>query len=378
MRSAVELAAAVNRGALSAGEVVGAALDRIAALDRDLRAFTEVWGDRARADAARIDQRVRDGADLPLAGVPIGLKASEGNATAQAQRLLAAGCVAVGTTSVPPRTTAWQTAGITARGRTLNPWNRRWSPGGSSAGSAVAVAAGMVPMATGSDGAGSVRIPAAWCGVLGLKLTNGRLPARDRAGLNAPGIIACHASDLAAYVEVVTGVADLHPMTTPLRVAWSPDLGYAETEPEIADVARAALDASDVLEMAPVRVELRDPGPAWTALRGGDRDPATVELNDQRLRDLFEQVDLIATPTTPNPPHGHSGPGTAMSVALTWTFNLSGHPAISLPAGRTASGAPVGLQLVAPHLSEELLLAVANCHATYGLGDRPSLHFDES
>jgi Asp-tRNA(Asn)/Glu-tRNA(Gln) amidotransferase A subunit family amidase len=96
----------------------------------------------------------------------------------QTVRLVAAGCVPVGATAVPGRGTSWQTWGHTDRGPTLNPLGPAFSPGGSSAGSAAAVAAGLVPLATGSDGAGSVRIPAAWCGVLGLKLTNGRVPAR--------------------------------------------------------------------------------------------------------------------------------------------------------------------------------------------------------
>lgn len=359
--SAVDIAAAITRREVSALEVVDTALDRIVSADSRLRAFTEVWPDRARAAAARIDRQTDGVAGMPLAGVPIGLKATEGSESVQAQRLLAAGCVAVGTTSVPASSTAWQTSGTTARGPTLNPWDSRLSPGGSSAGSAVAVAAGMVPIATGSDGAGSVRIPAAWCGVLGLKLTNGRLPARDRAGLNAPGVLARHASDLAAYVSVVTGVRASHELAGPLRVAWSADLGYADTEPEIAAVARSALAAFELIDIAPIQVALRDPERAWTTLRHSGPDPAVEELradNDQRLRDLFEQVDLIATPTTPNPPHGHGGPGNAMSVALTWTFNLSGHPAISVPAGRTTSGAPVGLQFVAPQLREDLLLAL--------------------
>jgi Asp-tRNA(Asn)/Glu-tRNA(Gln) amidotransferase A subunit family amidase len=81
-------------------------------------------------------------------------------------------------------------------------------------------------------------------------------------------------------------------------------------------------------------------------------------VNDRRLREVFTQVDLIATPTTPNAPHPHEGPGDTMSVALTWAFNLSGHPAISLPAGFTAAGSPVGLQLVArPHHETDLLTA---------------------
>jgi Asp-tRNA(Asn)/Glu-tRNA(Gln) amidotransferase A subunit family amidase len=85
----------------------------------------------------------------------------------------------------------------------------------------------------------------------------------------------------------------------------------------------------------------------------------TITALRTELDRVFSEVDLIATPTTPNPPHGHDGPADTMSVALTWAFNITGHPAISLPAGRTAAGEPVGLQLVARHGGEADLLAVA-------------------
>jgi amidase len=94
------------------------------------------------------------------------------------------------------------------------------------------------------------------------------------------------------------------------------------------------------------------------ALRGdaGEDSTGIRADNDRRLREIFRTTDLIATPTTPNPPHRHEGPGELMSVALTWAFNLSGHPAISLPAGFTADGLPVGLQLIARHHHELDLL----------------------
>jgi amidase len=101
--------------------------------------------------------------------------------------------------------------------------------------------------------------------------------------------------------------------------------------------------------------------PCAAMLRRSSRPAARrlVAGNDARLAALFAEVDLLATPTTPHPPHGHHGPGQVMSIALTWAFNLSGHPAISLPAGRTPDGLPVGLQLVAPHDAERLLLDLA-------------------
>nr|WP_267595990.1 amidase [Carbonactinospora thermoautotrophica] len=278
----------------------------------------------------------------------------------------------IGATSVPLKSTGWQTWGHTDRGPTVNPWRPDRVPGGSSAGSAAAVAAGIVPLATASDGAGSTRIPAAWCGVVGVKPTTGRLPG-DAAGLAVPGPVARTVRDAARYLEVILGTA----LTTAARTdqatqdraytaAWSATLGYGDTDPDVAAVAHAAaqtLTAAGVIAWRPVPVRLLDLEPAWRALRdpAGDRDAAAAlrAENSRRLADVFADVDLLVTPTTPNRPHGHAGPGARMSVALTWAFNVSGHPAISVPAGFTADGCPVGLQLVARHHAEADLIHVA-------------------
>jgi Asp-tRNA(Asn)/Glu-tRNA(Gln) amidotransferase A subunit family amidase len=110
-------------------------------------------------------------------------------------------------------------------------------------------------------------------------------------------------------------------------------------------------------------LRLTDPGPAWLALRTPGADPAGAERvraeNDRRLAWLFADAELLLTPTAPTAPHGHEGPGSRYSTSLTWAFNLSGHPALSLPAGFGGDGCPAGLQLVAPHGREALLLAVA-------------------
>ncbi|WP_329390314.1 amidase [Streptomyces sp. NBC_01351] len=360
--SATEIADLVSHGKTTACDVVNIALAQCAGRDGTLRAFTAIWADSARAKAAEVDAAVARGARLPLAGVPIGVKASEGAASFQNQRLVAAGCVPIGATSVPRSGTDWQTYGSTDRGPTLNPLNPAWSPGGSSAGSAAAVAAGLVPLATGSDGAGSVRIPAAWCGIIGFKPTNGLLPSRDRAGLNTPGVLTRTPHDAAAYLSVVAPTNTPLPPARSLTVAWTPTLGYADTNPDIADTARKALHRiaqAGLCTIVEGAVELRDPAPAWTALRTGSRTPDTeflIVANEQSLRAVFDKVDIIATPTTPHPPHG---PGPRMNVALTWAFNLSGHPALTLPAGSTPGGAPVGLQLVARHHADTVLLDAA-------------------
>lgn len=399
-----------------------------------------MWDEEALRRAREVDARVDAGEWLPLAGVPIGVKGRRGLRTAGP--LLAAGCVAVGATSVPGPGTPWQTWGLGRYGRTANPWRPDRTPGGSSAGSAAAVAAGLVPLATGSDGAGSVRIPAAWCGVVGLKTGNGRLPSTDHTGLMTPGVLARSVADVAVYWDVMTGNGGgwgggatdagaqdrprgggatdagahdgppgdelLSPRThsglpgaeaydgpigshdspsgecdrpggkcdrpgvghdAPAAV-WSPDLGFDSPDPDIVAVAHAMavrLAEAGVIRLVRPRHPLRldDPAPAWLALRAPGTSPALDAArriratNDSRLATLFAETRLLLTPTAPTPPHGHDGPGDRYSTALAWAFNLSGHPAVSVPAGLHGDGCPVGLQLVAAHGQEALLLDVA-------------------
>ncbi|WP_437089698.1 amidase family protein [Streptomyces sp. enrichment culture] len=351
---------------MRAVDAVAEALGRIADADGSLGAFLEVWEEDALLRAAEVDARTAAGARLPLAGVPIAVKGRRGLRTAGP--LLAAGCVAVGATSVPGPGTGWQTWGLGAQGRrTVNPWRADRTPGGSSAGAAAAVATGLVPLATGSDGAGSVRIPAAWCGVLGLKLTGGA----DRTRLTAPGVLTRSAADAAAYWRAMvpdTPASEAAAPALPVPAVWSADLGFAAPDDEPVALARAAVDrlvAEGAVRLVRPRRPLRllDPGPAWLALRTPGADPAdahrTRAENDRRLALLFRTAPLLLTPTAPTPPHGHEGPGDRYSTALTWAFNLSGHPALSLPAGFGADGCPAGLHLVAPHGAEALLLAVA-------------------
>ncbi|MEV5435302.1 amidase [Streptomyces sp. NPDC052682] len=362
--TAEDIAAAVLAGEVTAAEVAAAALDRIHRADPALSAFAEVWAEEARRTAAGVDARVAAGERLPLAGVPIGVKGRHG--LRAAAPLIAAGCVPVGATAVPGPGTAWQTWGAGAYGRTVNPWRADRTPGGSSAGSAAAVAAGLVPLATGSDGAGSVRIPASWCGVVGLKTTNGRLPSADRTGLTAAGVLTRCVSDAALWWRVVSGDTGTAPRGTP-RAVWSPDLGFAGPDPEPVALARAAagrLARAGAVRLVRTPLVLEDPAPAWLALRSGEPTRAgdarrLRAANDRRLATLFAAADLILTPTTPTAPHGHEGPGDRYSTALTWAFNLSGHPAISVPAGWGSDGCPAGLQLVARHGGEALLLRVA-------------------
>ncbi|GAA3039736.1 amidase family protein [Actinokineospora globicatena] len=335
--SGLAIARMVTSGQVSAVEVARMALGALRAVDGRINAFQRVDADQVVEHARAVDQRVSAGEVLPLAGVPIGVKVGERRA---GKALVAAGCVVLGSTSVPGPGPAWRTWGRTDRGLTKNPWHADRSPGGSSAGSAAAVAAGIVPITTGADGAGSIRIPAAWCGTTGVKVTSDTLVA--------PGFLTRSAADTKVCLEVLLG-RDLEP-TAP-TAAWSDTLGFADTDPEQAAIARAAVR----LPLIDVPVDLLDPERAWFDHRAGR--PVDIAENRRRLAVVFDQADLVLTPTTPNPPHGHDGPGARMSTALTWLFNLTGHPAASVPAGFDADGCPVGLQVVARRNREQDLLA---------------------
>lgn len=343
---------------------VRAALDRAHRLDGRLRAFLEIRVDDAGEGSS---------GESRLAGLPVTVKGRAGLRSPTARRVLRAGAVSIGTTSVPVGG-GHQTWGHTARGPTRNPWRPDRSPGGSSAGAAAAVAAGIVGLSCGGDGAGSVRIPAAWCATIGLKPGTGRVPVTDPTGLAVPGVIVRDPRLLRAWCTAVYDDGATRPARSVTSARWSPDLGYAapHLDSEVAGIAEAA--ARDLCARAGIGLDrspvtLVDPHDAWAALRGPSPAGAGRRLvvrtrreNDDRLDDAFRHADLLMTPTTPGPPHGHHGPGTHLSVALTWAFNLSGHPAISVPAGFTGDGCPVGLQIVARHGEDESLLRFVERH----------------
>lgn len=213
-------------GEVSARELLEVYLERIECLDGSLNAFRVVFAERARLEAGQADARRGAGAERPLLGVPIAVKddidvagetttygtnAHGGPAAADAEvvrRLREAGAVIVGKTNVP-ELTIWPFTETATFGATRNPWDPQRAPGGSSGGSGAAVAAGLVGAALGSDGAGSIRIPAAWCGLFGLKPQRGRVSLAPRArawhGLSVNGVLTRSVADTALFLDVAAG-----------------------------------------------------------------------------------------------------------------------------------------------------------------------------
>jgi len=305
-----DLAAGVRSGTRTAHDLVTHALERIEALNPELNAFVALDADDALEAAARIDQAVAGGEDPgPLAGIPIGVKdlddaagfvTSQGSAvfaggaaatedSPLVGRLRAAGCVVVGKTNTPELGWKADTDNVTF-GPTCNPWNPAYSPGGSSGGAAAAIASGMVPLATGSDGGGSIRIPSSCCGLSGIKPSLGRVPSGGDHGsdwhdLSTKGPMARRVRDVVAALDVAVGPdptdirslprpeaswpAALEHAQLPTKVAWSPTLGYAPLDDEVRGlceevVARLASLGTEVVEVEVVFDE--DPVRDWLTL----------------------------------------------------------------------------------------------------------------
>jgi aspartyl-tRNA(Asn)/glutamyl-tRNA(Gln) amidotransferase subunit A len=448
MDTVIEIADAVRKGERRATDVLEECLGAIEAANGELNAFVHLDPDQAEAAAREVDARVARGEDPGLlAGVPFGVKDLEdcagmptshgsllfkGRAPVETDsvhvaRLRAAGAVPVGKTAAPEfgivaftSTRAW--------GTTRNPWDRTRTPGGSSGGSAAAVAAGMVPFCTASDGGGSIRIPAAFSGLLGHKPSFGRVPHERSAASQTTsiGALTTTVADAARHLDVAAGPhgrdrTSLPPValsyeqavesldTTGLRAAWSVDLGFAVVEPEVARVSEAAaadlFDAAG-LERVEVPVSLTDPvriwlesGAAdlWTGLEKGmypERaedfedltrlilqvtsginvpDYARTLTNRYRLEEevaaLFEEVDVLLTPSTAVPAFEAEGPmphevagqsvAPAMAVPFTMLANLCWNPAVSLPAGFSSGGLPVGLQVIGRRHADDVVLRLA-------------------
>ena len=371
--SASDLSAAIRAKRVSPVEVVKAVLDRIERLNPRLNAYCTVTAESARREAAAAEAAVMRGDALgPLHGVPVSVKdlvitrgvrttfgsrIYENNVPQEdaplVERLKAAGAILVGKTTTPEF--GWK--GVTDSpllGITRNPWNPERTPGGSSGGAGAAVAAGLAPLAVGTDGGGSIRIPGSFCGVFGLKPTYGVIPvypASATGTLSHAGPMTRTVRDAALMLQVMAGPDDRDPLSFPLegmdfvaglegeihglRVAWSPTLGYAVVDPEVRSVTEAAAKRFSDLGCLVEEVNrvFDDPDPIWAPLfyagiaarlddslaEWRDRmDPGLVQIVEEgrrisavqfakasfaratfteAVRKFFSQYDLLLTPT---------------------------------------------------------------------------------
>ncbi|UGT63573.1 amidase [Nocardia asteroides] len=442
--TAAQLVAAYAAGTLSPVEATEAVLAAIADRDPAVNAFCLVDPDRALVQAKDSQERWHAGrARGLLDGVPVSIKdifltedwpTRRGSTSVDpagpwtvdspvTARMRADGMVFLGKTTTPE--IAWKAVTDSPlTGITRNPVAPGTTAGGSSGGSAAAVAAGMGPVSVGTDGGGSIRIPAAFCGIVGFKPTHGRVPlfpASPFGPLAHAGPMTRTVEDAALLLDILaqpdprdpTALApalaafrdEVHRDVRGLRVAWSPELGFATVDPEVAAITEAAvrrlaeaglavtaadpgfgdpLDAFEILWAAGAATMLAgfpagsrervDPGlgAAWA------RGDAVSAVEYLEARNVAAQLgitmgafhrdhDVLITPTVPIPAFeaGHDvPPGSGLRGWPEWTpftypFNLTQQPAISIPVGRTAAGLPVGLQIVGPRHADGLVLAVA-------------------
>ena len=440
-----EQASQLRAGEVSSRELVEAALGRAEAAQSTLNAFRVICAEEALAAAEHADRRLGEGDGAGLLGVPVAIKDDvdlTGHTTpfgcgggrpavrdAEAvRRLREAGAIVIGKTHAP-EVGQWHFTETPLHGATRNPWNTDHTPGGSSGGAAAAVAAGVVPAAIGSDGAGSIRIPAAWTGLIGLKPQRGRVSTWPDPeafnGLSCYGPLTRSVGDAALLLDAVSGnvPADLHrpqPPSEPfsraaarepsrLRVAVSFTTPFgvpADVDPEHRVAIEAFAARLDELGHEILRI---DPdyglvGPAlvprgmaglaaWLDAHGEDRSglesrtrtharfgkalsglPLRISRAaepglQRRIGRIFERCDVVLTPATAKPAprigvlegRGYWATSTTAGATCPFAFawNVVGWPGISVPAGLTASGLPIGAQLLGREGDEATLLSLA-------------------
>ena len=448
IRSALEIARLVRDGQANPAAVINECLARIDATQSTLNAFVTVTRAEAMHEAGSL--RAADSAQ-PLRGVPFsvkdnietqGVRTTFGSKTLAAnvtqteavavKRLRAAGAVMMGKTTLPEFASSLL-SDSPLTGTTRNPWNLDLSPGGSSSGAAVAVAAGLGPIALTTDAGASTRVPAALCGVLGIKPSIGLIPYElfpDGFGnFIHMGLITRTVSDMAAALDIVSGEEPGDPLSIgiaptralarlgePLglersRIAWRPLLGNAALDDEVRRICEQTLETFKArgARIDTVIEPFEGAGPTWRILQqvnwagrfalpddatAKSMDPGFVaglragaaitgkELNGaiykrtayfRLVQSWFQSFDWIATPVTTVASIGvHAKGDTALEIngkpagelraALAPylnVFNLTGHPAISVPAGFTQAGVPVGLQLVGRLYADADLLRLA-------------------
>lgn len=435
---AAEQARLLAAGSLTAPALLDLYLDRIARLDPTLRAYRVVLADSARAEAAAAQARLDSGERLPLLGVPIAIKDDvdvAGEVTTYGtgaygpaktddaevvRRLRAAGAVILGKTNVPEMM-LWPFTETLEFGATRNPWDTNRTPGGSSGGSGAAVAAGLAPMALGSDGMGSIRIPSTWCGLFGIK------PQRDRVslaphegawnGLSVNGPMARTVEDAALFLDVTSTtaateggfVAAAAREPGRLRIALSVKVPPTLTA-RVGSAQRAALaEAGALLRELGHQVVMRDPDYPVGAIYGhllpryfrgayddvralprkdrlekrtrafarigsliSDRRMAAIRAAEsaltQRVLSIFDDVDVVITPGTATGPsrigaYQRRGAVTTLAfvarrVPFQGMFNGTGQPAAVVPWGLDRDGLPTSIQLVGRPFDEATLLSL--------------------
>jgi aspartyl-tRNA(Asn)/glutamyl-tRNA(Gln) amidotransferase subunit A len=447
LETAAEMAAAVAAGHVRASELLDRARARAEAWQPSINAFSQLSGGGGEDDTVLAIDSAPSATDVgPWAGVPIAIKdlfdidgwetsgcceAYRGTIAVRdapmVERAKRAGLLIVGKTN-QHELAAGGTNLVSACGPTGNPWDPSRMTGGSSGGSAAAVAAGIVPWAFGSDTGGSIRIPAAMCGTFGLKPTTGNLSTEGMLplgpSLDCPGPIASTAEDLLRLTEVMTGEAfgegEQGP-EPPYRVGL-PDGFFADVHADTAAVVRGAAGAFEGLgvrvepldghgvedarrvwmdvctpEFAAAHPLLKDPARralvapsvvAWLErgerLSGEERERARLRRAEigRWFRERLEGLDALLIPTTayaaPPPgatevPLATSGPVNLANVGPGWitcSVNLAGLPALSFPSGRSADGMPIGVSLVGHEDQELRLLRIASLWER-GTGYRP-------
>ena len=431
---------AVRDGKISAADVVGNVLKRIDQIDGDLNAFVTVCADEAMAVARAADARRPKGQVLgPLDGVPVsvkdiiltkGVRTTAGSKLQETfipdvdaivvERLKAAGAIIIGKTTTPEYCHK-TIADSPLTGETRNPWDLTRTPGGSSGGSAVAVAAGMGPISIGTDGGGSIRLPAALCGVVGLKPTSGMIPqwpvisGWDLLGQTGP--LARSVADIARVMQVISGpdtrdpdslISPKEPRQGKPRIAWTHSLDQITPEPEVAralaDTVSAARDIASRLDQ--VVLNWSDPDQQFRVIVLSDlaaalgsriaveaersvMDPGLIQMIEfgqtltgsdlaralkwrrmftARVLTWFRDFDILIVPTAPVTafalgslgPRVISGKKTSPYAwfGWTWPFNATGQPALSLPVV-SSTERPVGIQIIGRPGEDALVLSVA-------------------
>jgi amidase len=446
-RSATDLTAAIRRREVSCVEVMEAHLARIAAVNPLINAIVSLDAELGLREAAAADAALaRDEAPGALHGLPMAIKDLEDTAgmrttygspiyrehvptadTLIVARLRRAGAIVIGKTNTPEFGAGSQTFNPVF-GATRNPYDPARTPGGSSGGAAAAVASGMLPLADGSDLGASIRNPASFCNLVGLRTAPGRVPAVPSSNVWNPmgvlGPLARSVEDAVLLLRSMAGPDPRAPLSLDdppetfalgagvdprgVRIAWSRNLGDLPVEPAVTAVLeghRAALEAMGCV-VEDVKPDLTAADDAFEVLRAvayaqafgpmlkteGDQLKDTIRWNTrvglaltgadvaravglqtemyERMRALLERYDALALPVSQVAPFPVGQEwvteiaGTAMGSYLEWMrscsrITVTAHPALALPAGFTADGLPVGVQLVGRHRGELALLRLA-------------------